>query len=222
MATRLVLASQSPQRLALIARLGLDVLVQPSGVDETQTAPPDDPVALALTLAHLKAAEVARRHPEGLVLGADTLVVIDGYTLGKPDGAATAAAMLRRLSGRSHAVHTGLALVMPDAHRDVDHRPPATLGATMSSVVTFHPLTAEQIAAYIQTGEPFGKAGAYGIQGYGSRLVAKLDGCLTNVIGLPLCAVAALLTSATGQPLPCPVDGGCRLGGERRCLCLQT
>jgi septum formation protein len=222
MTLQLVLASQSPQRIALIARLGFDVLVQPSGVDETLEALSADPADLALALARLKAEAVAKRHPACLVLGADTLVALDGRALGKPDGATAAQAMLRQLSGRSHAVHTGLALVVPEASRVVDGRHPATLGATISSVVTFHQLADEQIATYIQTGEPFEKAGAYGIQGYGGRLVARLDGCFTNVVGLPVCAVATLLTAATGQTVQCPVDGGCRIGGEPRCLCLKT
>lgn len=217
--TQLVLASQSPQRIALLARLGLDVLVQPSGVDETVIPLPTHPTEQVLALARRKAEEVARSRTHSLVLGADTLVAIDGGSLGKPDGPTAATAMLRQLAGRSHAVHTGIALVVPEEYQDVADGHPSTLTATMSSVVTFHPLDDEQIAVYVQTGEPLDKAGAYGIQGHGSRLVATLDGCFTNVVGLPLCAVAALLSTATGQRITCPADPGCRVTGERRCLC---
>jgi len=119
--------------------------------------------------------------------------------------------MLRRLSGRRHMVHTGLALVLPEECRTADQS--RTLTAIVSSTVTFHQLDDEQIAAYVQTGEPLNKAGAYGLQGSGSQLVASLSGCFTNVVGLPLCAIAKLLTAATGQPVLCPADAGCRAAG---------
>lgn len=218
-ATPLVLASQSPQRSALIARLHLDVTIRPSEVDEAAATLPAEPTEQVRLLARMKAVDVARRHPDRLVLGADTLVALDGQALGKPGTAGAATAMLRRLAGRAHSVHTGLALVVPAGYPAATDGRPTTLSATVSSVVTFRPLDEEQIAAYVQSGEPLDKAGAYGIQGLGSRLVAGLDGCFTNVVGLPLCAVAALLTTATGRAMTCPGDSGCRIGGEYRCHC---
>lgn len=218
-ATPLVLASQSPQRSALIARLHLDVTIQPSGVDETAATLPAEPIEQVRLLAHMKATNVARRHPDRLVLGADTLVALDGQGLGKPDTARAATAMLRQLAGRAHSVHTGLALVVPTGYHAATDGRPTTLSATVSSIVTFRPLDEEEIASYVQTGEPFDKAGAYGIQGLGSRLVAGLDGCFPNVVGLPICAVAALLTTATGRAMTCPGDSGCRIGTGMRCRC---
>jgi septum formation protein len=244
----ITLASQSPQRVALIARLGLEVAVQPSGVDEAAVAVPADPAGQVLALARAKAEAVARCRPEALVLGADTLVALDREVLGKPDSPEAATAMLRRLAGRRHAVLTGVALIVPagaalpaGTRRSLDsagampwaggpalrlHRGPDgeghTLTAVVSSTVTFRPLAADQIAAYVQTGEPLDKAGAYGIQGAGSRLVASLAGCFTNVVGLPLCAVAALLQAGTGRSIPCPGDPACRMEGAEGCLCWQV
>jgi len=214
---QIVLASQSPQRSGLLSRLGLNVLVQPSDVDEAFIAVPADPLEQVYLLAQAKAAAVARHFPQHIVLGADTLVELEGSVLGKPGSPSLATAMLRRLSGRRHMVHTGLALVLPEECRTADQS--RTLTAIVSSTVTFHQLDDEQIAAYVQTGEPLNKAGAYGLQGSGSQLVASLSGCFTNVVGLPLCAIAKLLTAATGQPVLCPADAGCRAAGEEDCLC---
>jgi septum formation protein len=239
----LTLASQSPQRISLLARLGLDVQVQPSGVDETAVAVPADPTEQVRTLARAKAAAVAAQQPGRLVLGADTLVALDGLALGKPGSPQAATLMLRRLSGRRHAVHTGIALIVPApgnkalpggtdrdaALRRVRALVPSlrtdtsaeyqVLTATVSASVDFRRVDKEQIAAYVRTGEPLDKAGAYGIQGAGSELVAALHGCFTTVVGLPVCAVALLLSAVVGQPLPCPADPECRMGGRSRCLC---
>ena len=239
----LTLASQSPQRISLLARLGLAVQVQPSGVDEATIAVPADPAEQVRTLARAKAAAVASQQPQQLVLGADTLVALDGLVLGKPSSPHAATLMLHRLSGRRHVVHTGVALVVPPAGKDA---PPdwtgqdAALGrarallpslridagagyrvltAVVSASVDFHRLDAEQIAAYVRTGEPLDKAGGYGIQGAGSRLVAALHGCFTTVVGLPVCAVAQLLSAVSGQVLLCPADPACRMGGRPHCLC---
>ena len=214
---RIVLASQSPQRRTLINRLDVDVVIQASDVDEAIIAVPADPAEQVRVLAQAKAAAVAQHYPRHIVLGADTLVDLDGSVLGKPGNPALATAMLRLLSGRRHFVHTGLALFLPEACSAACPR--SVLTATVSTAVSMHPLTDEQIGAYVQTGEPLNKAGAYGIQGSGSRLVASLSGCFTNVVGLPLCAVTRLLTGATGQPVFCPADDGCRVGGNVGCLC---
>lgn len=239
----LTLASQSPQRISLLARLGLAVQVQPSGVDEAAIAVPADPAEQVRTLARAKAAAVASQQPGQLVLGADTLVALDGLVLGKPGSAQAATLMLHRLSGRRHAVHTGVALVVPApgnaalpdwtgqdaALRRVRALLPSlridasagyrVLTAVVSAGVDFHRVDDDQIAAYVRTGEPLDKAGAYGIQGAGSRMVAALHGCFTTVVGLPVCAVALLLFAISGQDLPCPADPACRMGGRPRCLC---
>jgi septum formation protein len=237
----LTLASASPRRRDLLAGLDVAVVVQPSRVDEAAVAAPDEPRALVRALATAKAGEVFVRRRTPLVLGADTLVALDGDVLGKPADAVAAEAMLRRLAGRTHAVHTGLALlseraaVAPGWEARLGAlaergRPLDCLGwvaaagrlsvqAVVTTAVTFRPLDAVTIRAYVATGEPLDKAGAYGIQGRGGRLVAGLDGCYTNVVGLPLCAAAALLAALTGRVLACPAHSGCRFGGKAACFC---
>ncbi|MEM1041947.1 MAG: Maf family protein [Bacteroidota bacterium] len=172
----LVLASQSPRRRQLLERLGLPFVVHPSDADETippGTAPAD---AVGL-LAERKARAVAPHHAGALVLGADTLVVVDGDVLEKPADEAEAMAMLGRLSGRSHTVYTGLALV----------RAERAVAVREATEVTFADLSPEEIAAYVQTGSPLDKAGGYGIQDdLGALFVAGVRGDYYNVVGLPL------------------------------------
>lgn len=172
----LVLASGSPRRRDLLAKLGFAFEVTPSEADETW------PESLGLgeaveALAMRKAEVIARDHPESLVLGADTVVVLDGEVLGKPPDAEAARATLARLSGRTHTVYTGLALVLADRR----------VGAHEATHVTFSDLTPEEIAAYVATGSPLDKAGAYGIQDdLGALFVACIEGDYFNVVGLPL------------------------------------
>jgi septum formation protein len=163
--------------------LGLAFTVEPSDVDETL-----DPGPLAAAVAALalrKARAVAGRRRHGIVLGADTIVVIDGEALGKPSGRAEAVAMLRRLRGRTHEVMTGVALVDAATGRHA--------AETVTSRVSMRAYSEAEIAQYVATGEPLDKAGAYAIQGVGSALVAGLEGSRSNVVGLPLEATAALL-----------------------------
>ena len=136
-------------------------------------------------LALRKARAVARRHPSGLVLGADTVVVIDGEPLGKPADPVEAAAMLRRLRGRVHEVMTGVAVT--------DARSGRQAAETVTSRVSMREYSEAEIARYVATGEPLDKAGAYAIQGVGGALVAALEGSRSNVVGLPLATTAALL-----------------------------
>lgn len=174
----LVLASQSPRRRELLRRLGLPCTVHPSEADEA-VVPGTPPDALVRELALLKAADVARQHPDALTLGADTIVVLDGDVLGKPADTDEARAMLRRLSGRTHIVYSGLALVHPPDGREVT--------AYEATDVTFAPLSDDEIAAYVATGAPMDKAGAYGIQDdFGALFVARVEGDYYNVVGLPL------------------------------------
>lgn len=174
----LVLASHSPRRRDLLRHLGLRFTPHPSEAAESSQAG-TPPHRLVEDLARLKAADVARHHPEALTLGADTLVLLEGEVLGKPAGAEEARAMLRRLSGRTHTVLSGLALIFPPEGRSVT--------AHEATEVTFAPLSEQEIDAYVATGSPLDKAGAYGIQDdLGALFVARIEGDYYNVVGLPL------------------------------------
>ena len=181
---KIILASQSPRRRYLLERAGLKFRVIPSDLDEGSipAAPPNDYVR---TLATAKARDVARSHPESWVIGADTVVVVDDRLLGKPASTADARTMLRRLSGRTHYVLTGVCIC-----RLVDNR---FYADTVKTDVLFKELTDAEIDWYIQTGEPFDKAGAYAIQGIGTFLVKRIHGSYTNVVGLPVCEVIEFL-----------------------------
>ncbi len=182
----LILASTSPRRRELLALLGLPYEIIASRFDESTLSPVSLPPADYVTrLALGKAAEVAARlaAPEAVIVGADTTVVLDGDVLNKPLDPADAARMLRRLSGRTHEVYTGLCVI----------RGTAIQTAHAVTAVTFDPLTDAAIAAYVATGEPLDKAGAYGIQGQGLGFIPRLDGDYYNVVGLPLALLRGLL-----------------------------
>ncbi len=172
---RLVLASASPRRRELLAGLGLTPPVRPVDVDET---PRDGEPAADCVLRLARAKAEAEARPGELVLAADTLVVLDGRILGKPAGPAEARAMLTDLAGRDHLVMTGVAVRDVDAGR--------TAAAVETTRVSIAPLEAARIAAYVATGEPLDKAGAYAIQGLGALFVERIDGNYSNVVGLPL------------------------------------
>ena len=152
---------------------------------EEKPHPELTPDALVKELSRCKAREVAEKHPDALVIGADTVVVLDGAVLGKPRDAEDARQMLARLSGRTHTVWTGVTLA----------RGGEVLSHAERTEVRFRPLTGREIDAYVATGEPLDKAGAYGAQGIGSLFVEHLDGDFFNVMGLPLCALGNLLKS---------------------------
>ncbi len=179
---RLVLASRSPRRVDLLTRAGYEFEIVPADIDE-RSIDGETPEAHVRRLARDKAAFVARGRPESIVLGADTVVVIDDVVLGKPADAADAAGMLRRLSGRTHQVLTGVAVHTPHDQR----------GDVESTRVTFRELTVGDIAWYVGSGEPAGKAGGYAIQGLASRFVTRIEGVYTNVVGLPIGLVDRLL-----------------------------
>lgn len=171
----LVLASASPRRRVLLEQVGLVPLVRPTGADETW--PEGLAPGPAVEVLAARKARAADAEPDALVIAADTVVVLDGEVLGKPTDAADAARTLRRLSGRTHTVYTGVAL----RHDGRD----ATVHAATD--VTMAPLTDAEIDAYVATGSPLDKAGGYGIQDeVGALLVARIDGEYTNVVGLPL------------------------------------
>jgi septum formation protein len=181
-APHVILASQSPRRRELLTLVGIPHTVRPADIDEAYL-PGEQPAAHCERLAREKAAVVAQGDADAIVIGSDTIVVVDGDVLGKPRDEAHAAQMLTRLSGRSHVVMTAVAVRRGGAER--------------SSVevvgVTFHPLSVRDIHAYIATGEPMDKAGAYGIQGYGATIVERVDGDYFAVMGLPLQRLVRLM-----------------------------
>ncbi|HEY4376729.1 MAG TPA: Maf family protein [Acidimicrobiales bacterium] len=181
----LVLASGSPRRRQLLGELGLPFRVVVSDVDESPLAgePPRD---LVLRLARAKAEAVAALAPNAVVVAADTIAVLDGEVLGKPIDEADAAAMLQRMSGTTHEVLTGVAVLAA-----------GELQAEVAvSRVRFAPMTTAEITDYVATGEPLDKAGAYGIQGEADRFATLVDGAFDNVVGLPLALVRRLLATA--------------------------
>lgn len=173
----IILASSSPRRAELLKTIGVEFEIAPSDIPErlhADEAPPD----YIIRLARAKVIAVARRHESGLVIGADTIVVLDGRVLGKPENGEDAEQMLRQLSGRWHAVMTGVALYDIATRREV-----ADYDKTL---VRFAQLTDKEIEWYISSGEPMDKAGAYGIQGLGSLFIEEVAGNYFNVVGLPI------------------------------------
>ena len=184
----LILASSSPRRQELLRQAGISFQVHAAHINEDQLAA-EKPSEYALRLAREKAQAVAAHYPQSYVLGADTIVVVDGEVLGKPIDHADAARMLRRLSGRSHEVTTAVSLVAPDAVAP-DAR---TQTRACTTKVYFRELTEDEIQQYVASGEPMDKAGAYAIQGGASRWTDRIEGEWSNVVGLPLSLVTDLL-----------------------------
>jgi len=192
---RLILASASPRRRELLAQAGYTFEVQPAHVNE-DLRPDEDPIAYVVRLAREKAQSVfadisstGPASPPAVVLGADTTVTLDSHIMAKPENPADAARMLRLLSGRTHRVITGVALA-------------SAKGIEVAAEVTgvqFLTLNDDEIAAYIATGEPMDKAGAYGIQGFAAKWIPRIEGCYFNVVGLPLALVNTMLESARLQ-----------------------
>jgi septum formation protein len=172
-----ILASASPRRAELLRQLQLDFRVIPSDATEVL----DDhlsPFEICQLNAHRKAWVVAKKHPDALVLGADTLVFLAGEILGKPANVADAERMLMRLQGHTHQVVTGICLIHLRAHRERIF--------AVSTDVTFHPLDAGQVRNYLAKVNPLDKAGAYAIQEHGDLIVSEISGSYSNVVGLPL------------------------------------
>ncbi len=183
----LVLASGSPRRRELLAGLGLRFRAVTSAAEE-QVRLPDartDPVGHAVAAAHAKARDVGRSFPDCLVIGADTVVFVDGKAFGKPRDPGDARAMLTELAGKDHFVVTGIVVGIPGEGR-------WTTGHELTRV-WMRPACPEEIDDYVRTGEPMDKAGAYAIQGKGSTLVERIDGCYFGVVGLPLARLARML-----------------------------
>jgi len=183
-APQLILASKSPRRYRLLKQAGLSFSVVVSRFDESRI-PPAAPDRLVIALAEGKAADVAEQYPEAWVIGADTIVTIDGRILGKPASRSEAGKMLALLSGTTHQVYTGYNIRCLSRGRSISD--------FVRTDVRFKPLGAEEIEWYIHTDEPFDKAGAYAIQGLGTSLVRSVNGSYTNVVGLPVCEVIECL-----------------------------
>lgn len=180
---KIVLASTSLRRRELMEKLGVPFdVIAPEGVEEIQKG---DPRKVVTMNASAKAISVADGLRAGLVVGADTVVVIDGIIMGKAEDPPEASGMLAALEGRMHRVLTGLAVVDAETgRREV---------AVVETKVWFHPLTGGEIGDYVSTGEPIGKAGGYAIQGAGGALVERIEGCFENVVGLPLLRLKSML-----------------------------
>ncbi len=190
--SKLILASASPRRQQLLGQLGVPFTVVTADIDE-RPHPAEAPLPYVRRMAYTKAQHIAQRYPEAFVLGADTIVTLDTDILGKPRNPTHARHMLQRLSGRVHSVVTGLALLQHSTQR--------TLDDTVSTRVHFRVLTPDDLDTYLATDEPFDKAGAYAIQGGGEAFVTSVDGCYTNVVGLPV-QRTALLLQAVGFTVP--------------------
>ncbi|MEP7381638.1 MAG: Maf family protein [Gemmatimonadota bacterium] len=182
MPLHVILASQSPRRRELLQQIGVAHEVRPADIDETYL-PHELPQSHAERLAREKAMTLAAANMDAIVIGADTIVVIDDRVLGKPASATDAREMLRALSGRTHRVYTAVAVA----------RGAQVVSGVEGVEVTFRPLNDAQIDAYVATGEPMDKAGAYGIQGFGATLVARIQGDYFAVMGLALGRLVALL-----------------------------
>jgi septum formation protein len=183
-APAIILASASPRRAELLESAGIRFVVVPGHIDETPF-PGELPVDHVLRLAREKAGEVARREEGRFYVAADTIVLCDGEIMGKPRDNGDARRMLAKLSGRGHQVITGFSVLDGATNR--------TITRAISTDVFFKPLTAGEIDAYVATGCPLDKAGAYAIQGGAAYMVERIDGSYTNVVGLPLCEVVAAL-----------------------------
>lgn len=199
----LVLASASPRRQELLRNAEISFLVQAADVDETPL-PQESARDCAERLAREKALKVWRERPGDLVLGADTVVAVDGEILGKPVDAEDAARMLRMLSGREHRVITGVCLVRPGAREQgtglrkresaqTESGSAEVTTASESTVVTMSAISEDEIKDYVATGEPMDKAGAYAIQGIASRWIPRIEGDYSNVVGLPVALAYRML-----------------------------
>lgn len=187
-AVRLVLASASPRRAELLARAGFEFDVAPGNVDERRLDG-EDPRQYVARLAHAKVAAIGPSFPDRVVVGADTVVLINDEVWGKPEDEAAAAVMLRQLSGRTHRVLTGV-----EAGRGAQ-----VAAGLQVTKVTLVELSDVQIASYIASGEPMDKAGAYAAQGIASRFIERIDGSYANVVGLPLALLDRLLKQFDGE-----------------------
>ena len=194
----IVLASQSARRREFFHLLGLDFITDTSDVDETENHAAHSAQTVC-RLSQLKARVVAARHPQSIVVGADTIVALDGEILGKPADPAEAEAMLRRLRGRTHSVFSGVTVIHPE-HGEASE--------WTETAVRMRDYTEEELQAYVQSGDPMDKAGAYAIQSPSFRPVQHIIGCYASVMGLPLCHLARAFWRV-GEPIAAHVPDLC-------------
>ena len=197
---RIILASNSPRRKELLKLAGLEFVVDAADIDENIGQ--EDPEELVKELSYRKAYAVAGRHPDAVIIAADTVVALEDTILGKPADPEEAKQMLSLLSGRTHRVLTGVTILMPESREPSqasgdDGRWEQKTFCEMTEV-TFYNLTDEEMESYIATGEPMDKAGAYGIQGKGALLVKRISGDYNNVVGLPLARLWRVLQALQG------------------------
>jgi len=193
-AMKLILASASPRRAEILRNAGFEFDVHPAHLDETRLpgeSPEDYVRRLADAKARSAAEQIGRKHTRAIIIGADTAVVVAGKLLGKPNGVEDAKRMLRLLSGRTHEVLTGVAALRVPEGSSALH--------VETTRVTFLELSDSDIENYVATGEPFDKAGAYGIQGIGGKFVREIEGCYFNVMGLPLSRVWSLVRATKSE-----------------------
>lgn len=199
--SHIVLASGSPRRKVLLEQLNLSFTIQPSNVEEVMH-PGQPPEKVAMDLADQKATDVSDDHADAVIIGADTVVVLNGQLLGKPENAEDAFSMLKSLSGQTHEVYTGVALLRTDTNAKIVDR---TLFYARTSV-TFDELDDQEIIDYIQTGSPKDKAGSYGIQDdWGSVFVKEIHGDYYNVVGFPLNLFYRTMKKFAPELLPTPL-----------------
>lgn len=185
---KIILASKSPRRKELLEQIGMDIEIHPSNIDENKVLI-NNPVEYVKELARLKAENIASLYPDSWVIGADTIVVIHDEIIGKPRSKTDAISILKKLNNREHFVHTAFCICNQNSNS-------YTMKSVIKSVKTkvyFKDLTDSEIKWYVNTKEPFDKAGGYGIQGVGSFIVKKISGSYTNVVGLPVCEVVEAL-----------------------------
>ncbi|MBU2027582.1 MAG: septum formation inhibitor Maf [Proteobacteria bacterium] len=197
---RFILASASPRRIELLKLMGIDFSVVPSGVDETFQGR-ETPREHVLRLSEEKALAVSHRHPDAWVLGADTIVIVAGEVLGKPESIPEAKEMLEKLSGREHEVFTGFSIVRQDTGIRVRN--------VVASSVLFREISGDEMSWYAGLEEPYDKAGAYAVQGMGAFFIREIRGSYTNVMGLPLCEVIDALKGVAAIRFS-GGDHGCR------------
>jgi len=191
--SNIILASESPRRNDLLRQAGLSFSVVPSNFDES-TVSMVDPQSYVKNLAKSKARDVSKKNPYSWVIGADTIVLINGNVLGKPESKQDARDMLRCLSGKSHIVITGFCICCDSQNK--------AFSDSISTEVLFKRLSKKEIEWYINTNEPYDKAGAYAIQGLGSSFVKAIHGSYTNVVGLPVCEIVDFLINESILELP--------------------
>jgi septum formation protein len=204
---RLILASGSPRRRQLLSLLGIPFVIKAAGVDERQLEG-EAPTELVLRVSQAKALSVNGVRPEELVVAADTIVVLDGEVLGKPADPADAVRMLRRLRARPHWVYSGVAVWHPASRR--------MLRELGGSLVWMRDYADDEIAAYVDSGDPLDKAGAYAIQHPEFDPVSRVEGCWLSVVGLPLCHLGRAL-ARLGVVVPAGMPGTCNAFSQRNC-----